>query len=469
MITKNKRHIHYIGMYILIVMIGIMSLITIPIGNFERHNSLVIITFLINGIIWFALLLAEVSKRPYSFRLMHWFFCLLFFFYAPVLQYAYDRFPWVAIRQDEVLVDSNLLLLFWTLAVLAGTKIRIKKGMGEKSKNSFIVVHWNNLDRIVPALTIISFLIFLYRVVTIGPQNLLARATSSGEEISGNSSLNMLIEHTMQAMSYFAASISILSWKENQYKKRNIILAAANTLFLVVSYFPTGLSRYAMAAIYGGILLTFSGKLLKKGRLFLQLFLAAFLVVLPFLNAFRNTAFSDVDILASFQNVLTNLSDVWLAGDYDAYTMLTLAVEYVQKNGLTWGRQLLGVVLFWVPRSVWITKPVGSGHMLATNLGWSFTNLSCPLPAEMLLNFGWLGIIVGGYFLGKLIAYLDKMYWKNVSLTGREPRRIDPLYHCIIFFFFFMCRGDLLSSVAYMMSYIAVWVIVISVTKLSTT
>lgn len=460
MTIKNKQTIYYIGLYILLVMIAIMTFMTIPIGNFQRNNALVLFTFFLNGTLWLLLIVAEVGGRSYSFMLMQWLFCLLFFFYAPMVQYGYDQFPWVAGRSDEVLITANFLLLFWTIAVFAGSKVRLWKHDNCKSKESSIFVAcWENIEKFVPILTVLSALIFLYRVVTVGPQNLLARATSSGEGVSENSSLNMLVGHTMQAVSYFAAVVSLANRKHFPHRLSDRFFAIVNSIFMLISYFPTGLSRYAMAAIYGGMLLTFSNKL-KRGRTFILLFLAAFLVVLPFLNAFRNTAFNEVDILVAIQNVLSNLNDAWLAGDYDAYTMLTLAIEYVASKGITWGRQLLGVLLLWVPRSIWPTKPIGSGHMLATNLGWSFTNLSCPLPAEMFLNFGWAGIFLCGFLVGKLLSNIDKAYWKSVSLTGTRPRRLDCIYHCAVFFFFFMCRGDLLSSTAYLMAYLVIWLCV---------
>ena len=45
-------------------------------------------------------------------------------------------------------------------------------------------------------------------------------------------------------------------------------------------------------------------------------------------------------------------------------------------------------------------------------------------------------------------------YWKK---TGDENvRRIDTLYPVLIVLFFFMCRGDLMSSMAYMSAYFIV-------------
>lgn len=40
---------------------------------------------------------------------------------------------------------------------------------------------------------------------------------------------------------------------------------------------------------------------------------------------------------------------------------------------------------------------------MGDNLGWSFKNVSCPLPGEMLINFGMIGMLIFALFFGFLI------------------------------------------------------------------
>ena len=157
---------------------------------------------------------------------------------------------------------------------------------------------------------------------------------------------------------------------------------------------------------------------------------------------------------------------MWLAGDYDAYTMLTLAIDYVSTRGTTWMRQLVGVIFFWMPRAIWKNKPVGSGYFIAEQLGWSFKNLSCPLPGEAYINLGFIGILLFAISIGKIMKFLDNCYWCR---DNEDNRRIDVLYPVIMMLFFFMCRGDLLSSAAYMVAYIVVGYIMCSVNKTNKT
>lgn len=404
------------------------------------------VTFLINGVLWTCLLLYEVSKHPYSFSVIHWTFFLLFFFFAAIVQYMNNEFPWIDYRSDSVLIRANLILTLWTFGVIVGQNTRTlmanrKSRLKEKLTSRIECNH-------IMATVAIAMIIALVRVKTIGLSNLLSRGTSS-YSVSDNGAISMLIEKCMQATSYFSTAIIVLA-----YKKRKCGLGAMIVSMgcLLIAYPPTGIARYAAAAIYLGILLTYSEKL-KKENIFIFILLGAFSFVLPVLNAFRNLAFNEVDLFETLKDITDNFSTMWLAGDYDAYTMLTLAIDHVSTNGVTWMRQLVGVALFWVPRAIWKNKPVGSGYFIADNLGWTFKNLSCPLPGEAYINLGVIGVLLGGILIGKIMRFLDNCYWYR---NKEDDRRIDVVYPVTMMMFFFMCRGDLLSSAAYMVAYIVV-------------
>ncbi|WP_413854063.1 hypothetical protein [Candidatus Ruminimicrobium bovinum] len=289
-----------------------------------------------------------------------------------------------------------------------------------------------------------------------------SRATS-GISYSENSSITLLLGKILQSISYFAVIFSFINKKLN---KKGSIFVFISSLSLLISFFPTSLARNTTGVIYLGLLLTLS-KTLKTNKLFIILFLGAFLILFPFLNAFRNISFYNVSITQSILNVFNNLSIVWLAGDYDAYTMLNLVIDYIHINSITFGYQLLGVVLFFIPRIFWMSKPIGSGAFIAENYNWNFTNVSCPLPAESLINFGFIGLIIFGILIGFIAKKLDLFYWENIDISGKQINNFELIYPVILMFFFFMCRGDLLSSTAYMMAYIFVWFILIKILNIN--
>ena len=136
--------------------------------------------------------------------------------------------------------------------------------------------------------------------------------------------------------------------------------------------------------------------------------------------------------------------------DYDSWSNLMAAIKYSEIESITYGRQLVGAVLFFVPRSFWPNKPVGSGHFVAENMlmtrySFWFTNISMPFPAEGYINFGILGIILFAFILALISKITDKWYKYN------DLRLFFSLYVCFhMIFMIFMLRGDLMSSFAYL-------------------
>lgn len=442
----QNRVIHALTLILLIFLIVAISFLTIPFGSFRRHDTLVLLTFVVNGALWTVLLVAEVNRRAYSMKMIHWSFCLLFFFFAALVQYSYDAFPWVEHRDDSILVQSNLLLTLWTVGVCLGSRVRRKRHV------AFAMRELGHCRAALWIVTLLSLGNTIYRVSSVGFAALLARATS-GVVYGSTSSMALLVGKCFQALAGIATALSVVNWRKS---RSGVSFVAVNLICLLISYFPTSTARYIAAAIYLGLLLIWSRQL-KTGRGFVLLFFGAFMVILPFLNAYRNEPFASVEVVQALRDTIDRLPSMWLEGDYDAYTMFTLMVDYVRRSGVTWGRQLLGVALFWVPRTLWPNKPVGSGAFVAQSLGFQFTNLSCPLPGEGMINFGVFGVFLFAFACGRFMTLLDRAYWEGLDKSGKHARRYDILYPFVCILLFFVSRGDLMSSFAYLVAYTAVW------------
>lgn len=444
-----KQLFKLLSLIILVVILLGMLIIAIPWDNLDRKDPTVIMTFLLNGTIWGILLFRELGKRAYSLMIIHWLFCFLFFFCIALAQYMHGIFPWVWIRSDDLILQTNFILTIWTVFIWIGYKFAMSRGKLSTSVSGLIQIPiW-----LIYILTIVTVTNTIYRVTNIGFSSLLSRATAAvSYGTDSSSAATLLLGNILWALAFFAVVFALTYYKQ---KHKNLIFLIITFTCLLISYSPTATARFSAAASYGGLfLLMFSS--LRKNRVFILTLLVGFLVILPFLNAFRYISFADIDMFSAIQNVFRHLSDDWLAADYDAYSMLTITVEHVQYYGMSWGKQLLGVFLFWVPRSFWPLKPIGTGAFVSTVLGWRFTNLSAPLPAEGVINFGF-GYFLFAIILGWLMGKLDKAYWGNLDLRDKNIRKYDLLYPVLIMFFFFMNRGDLLSSTAYMMAYVAVW------------
>ncbi len=434
-----------ISLYIIAVILLSIIMVIISSLEFVRSDFVCISSFILNGIIWFILLMLELRNHAYSLKIIHWTFCIFFYFIAAFVQYGKNSFPWIEYRSDDTVFTANMYLLLWTFSFLIGTKIRIK---GENTVSKYLVEDYVLSERKIIIMTALNFLILLWRIVQVGFSGLLKKsAIVEGISYGSDSSSSLLIDKVLVSFCCFSTLISIFMSTKHTYKK----YALLNVICLILSYFPTNISRNVAAAVYGSLLIVSFNKL-KRNRVFIVGFIFSFLIIFPFMDNFRYNDIGTVDIGSSLLRAVKNIPTVWTQGHYDAYTTFTMTLDKVENSGISWGYQLIGVLLFFVPRSIWPSKPVGSGSYMAKELG-IFPNISCSLPGEAYINFGIIGIILFGIIFGAVSGFMDSLYWDEEKIS----LRLETLYPVVMLMFFFMCRGDLLSSFAYTVAFIATW------------
>ena len=177
---------------------------------------------------------------------------------------------------------------------------------------------------------------------------------------------------------------------------------------------------------------------LRNGLLFASALVLSIFLVFPFLNQFRSyDGIENLSLLPS--------KDFFFEGHFDAYQNFARAI---QVDFVTYGEQLLGSLLFFVPRVFWPEKPVGSGYELSVRLGYDFSNISMPFLAEGYVNFGLIGVFIFAAFAAVLMARLDMRFSSDAaskSVVGYS----GSIYFYLCGATFFVLRGDLLSSTAY--------------------
>ena len=131
---------------------------------------------------------------------------------------------------------------------------------------------------------------------------------------------------------------------------------------------------------------------------------------------------------------------------YDAFSNIMATVDYVQNIGYVYGSQLVGSLLFFVPRSFWEDKPWGTGQLigdyLISDYGFHFNNLSNPVVSEGFINFGIFGVILLAVVLAVVVVRL--IGWIN---SEDYLRKIMALYFAI--HLIFLLRGDFLNGFSY--------------------
>ncbi|MDB3986943.1 O-antigen polysaccharide polymerase Wzy, partial [bacterium] len=248
--------------------------------------------------------------------------------------------------------------------------------------------------------------------------------------------------------------IFVYFYKKNLKSYNNNQKLIYSTLFLVILLisfllnFPTGIDRLQTAVLYIPFIIIFT-KLWEKPFMMQLTLLGGVLTVFEFLDKFRYFRAQEF-ILKINMNFLKK-------GHFDAYENFVRAIEI---DFITYGYQLKGALLFFIPRFLWKDKPIGSGSTLANQLDYDFGGIAMPLIGEGYVNYGAAGSFLFMLLLGIILGNLDRMAW---SLKNSNKDCLFLYYYYFLFgLVFYLMRGDLINSVAFISTMTAsFWVLVL--------
>lgn len=381
------------------------------------------------------------TYKVLSIKTISGIYFLIFFGIAPILEYKMKINYWGGanisdyyyILVNTVIIISLLLYLFVyriSFSVLISHPSNRDAGKlltSTRRKFGFI--------RLLPFVLLSVLLIFWFNDFSF--YNLLVRSGDLRSDVVLDSkTVGLLVNNFLRP---FVFNVLILClFISKQYASSNYRWCLVFAPIALLIDFPTGLPRFAVAALYIPLLLVLFPSIFKTLFLASNALVVSFVTVFPLLSSFRtiNQGFDAKNIGFDF--------NYFTAGHFDAYQNF---VRTVSLNIITDGHQLLGAILFFIPRSIWHDKPPGSGELLATKANLVLNNISQTLPAEGYINFGILGIFVFIGLAAYFSAILDCRFWRSKM----------PLLHSIFFLYYiqilgltiFILRGDLLNAIAY--------------------
>ena len=444
--TINIKKFYQISLLFIIVVI--FCIVTINKKTADSISALVIITFVLNLFISFFSFLSSVKTHPYSFCVMFWLFNFVFLCIAPLVQYMADWTSWGLVTTDNEIIKCNLLITLWQLCFYIGTKnrLRIKKNRKKQAGFPREVNRWGILT-----VFIISFVFTSILFLTNGISGLLLRGARVG--VSENSTLSLLFFHVFRNTILYTFVVLILAVKKH---RSPVFLCVFACFMFLLACFPTSISRYMAGAFYLGLIIIFLGK--EKCSIWYTSFVFLGLTVaFPVLSFFRNL--KTLSAIYSVREIVkTSITGTYLTGNYDAHNMIISAFHYTDTFGFSYGKQLIGALLFFVPRSIWPGKPIGTGATVVSSLQQSsFTNVSMPFIGESYINFGVVGVVFFAVIVGSVVSRIDRAYWANKD----DFRIINIIYPFVIFYFFFLQRGDMMSAGAYLIANAVVGVLIV--------
>ena len=408
-------------------------------GEAGKGGSVAVVaTFALNGMLGAVFLCKSIADRPFSLVQMHWIFYVTMFVIAPYSQYLYGYSVWgYSLSSDDYLV-TNVVLAVWG-ALFAGFSGDEVSNASYDQKDFFVSLPRID-DRAAAVALACAAAATVMVVALVGVGNLFTRGAFSTDL---DKTMGLLFDKAIRPLPVFAF-VLLLARAKQRGKVGPALLVSI--VLMLVSCFPAAMARYNMACIYTAVLLLACAVLFEKKGLFPVLFLVAFLVVFPAANAYRYETFTLSMFGEAVVHAVGNLPRGFCAVDYDAYSMVARTLPYVGSVGATGGYQLLGSLLFFVPRALWPTKPEGSGNLVCAAQGQTQLNISSPLPAEGIVNFGILGLLIFAVATALACRRLDRWF-----VASESPLR--PFYPFACLLMFFMMRGDLLSSFAFSVGY----------------
>lgn len=391
------------------------------------HNPEVIITFLLIIALGTAGIL--IDPKPYSLCQLFSLFCVIFMGVIPMGQYIMGYVCWdMPPFSRQAYLTTNTLIICCQLTFLACAYCRRSDKNHQQataparalSKSSYI---WLCLISVAAA----GVVVWYYRNIPMGLvlriDELVFRRERSVIEI-------LLVDNLVRSIPALAVAVCIM------HRRPPVIAMCITITCALVAAMPTAIARNQLASLGLPIFILAFG-MLRRNKMLSLVLIILIATVFPLLNLCRLLLYAP--------------SMIFVGADFDAYQNLMLAIDI---NFITDGRQLLGTLLFFVPRSLWPTKPLGSGYELANLQSLSFKNISMPIFGEGYVNFGVLGAIAFTIITALIFRRLDSTYKEGT------PGLCSLIYLILIGSCIFLLRGALMPALAALCAYILAAIIV---------
>ena len=373
-------------------------------------------------------------ERSYTlFKVLNIFY-LFFFCIAPVMQYnqgvcilgtvfTYENYL-VTSAVSLVVIVLTHIVYYWAESYF--DRKHSAKSYVESNSNEKCLSTRKEVILILLSATSCLYALFINRFDLL---SLLLRGGEYLNRMELPTSLTLVGDYFLRPISMMALMMALISGVKHRW------VVALLFLMLLIAIPPTGVPRFLVAAIYLPVLM-YCVPFLRRGLNFVLIICMGVMIVFPILNCFRFYGERPFE----FSCIYSQFTDI----NFDAYSML---MRVIKDDMVTNGMQLVGALLFWLPRSIWVAKPISSGYYVAHTTGLSWDDLSMPIWGEGYINFGYFGVIIFTIAFAALLARLDSKYW---CITVKRLKDLNAIsYFVLLGMLMFILRGSLISAWAY--------------------
>ncbi|WP_062521723.1 hypothetical protein [Demequina silvatica] len=207
---------------------------------------------------------------------------------------------------------------------------------------------------------------------------------------------------------------------------------------------PLVTARYWALTVLVGIAYAIPGLSRRRFTAAVVLGILGALVIFPYTDVTRYDAVGQ-----GAQVEVTSVAEKISTKDYDQVVMTANGVDYVQDQGFTKGLQTGSALLFFIPRSLWAAKGEDTGVLLGEHFDLAITNLSSPLPLEVWIDFGWIGMGAAFVFFGWGARRMeDRLDLTRDNVGFGKTTFVALLLPLLAGYGFILMRGPLLQSMS---------------------
>jgi hypothetical protein len=343
-------------------------------------------------------------RREASIHFCSFVFCFLFMSAAPMVQLAASTDPVYKIDHWAFWAAMNAVA-FTVIGVFM--TFRMKKfeyKTQPRSKLPPAGINYLLLFLVVAATSGIAIALFKASLFTNREE-----FSTAADALFGDAVISLLAKTLLFYTPFFGALVGLRSSLANR-KTIWIVLFSLEVLTALILNNPLINPRYQLASLaFFAVDYMFYGR---KTKLLAVLVIVG-VVLAPAFQVFRADVSDSEGSISQDHGIF---STTLLSKDYDAFQMSCYTMLTVDSTGVSWGSNILGAALFFVPRAWWPRKPPPTSWITfqtashSTDLGTS--NLSTPLMAEGYYAFGWIGALVISWF-----------YWWGASRITLLSRR----------------------------------------------
>ena len=345
---------------------------------------------------------AVMSRKLGAVYLIATFYFAIFTALPALVQIQSRQFPFGSTYSGSELNRGFLVLALGQLCLTVGVGIIALRRRRSGARGTVTLPL--NRARIAIRLAVLFAFVGVFLAVLAGPSVLFTARFDESTTVSETESMAAQAAFVARSFTLVALLLTVIATKfvAGRSRPRGVTAALVFTasVALVVN-FPLALPRFQLLGVGLALLVLLFDfrRPLVKG-----LFTAGATFFVLYVFASVKDLRSGLSLEKSLNSDKTSYL---LTADFDSYKQIVDTVIYFSSASYRWGENFLGVALFWVPRSWWEDKPIHTGEVVSKGLGYPFTNVSNPLPAEGFASWGIIGTVVVLLIAGVAVGALE--------------------------------------------------------------